>query len=150
VQWMAAGVPAVTTALSELGRELASRSLVFAVEPGSSAAIASTLAGLASDRGRLRQVGEACRGYAAEHLGYARCAQPLLEWCANPRHGGDYGGPKPLRLGLVSEPRAMVHLLEAYLAELSLGQVVYRSLRWLGRRLLRREPSPLEPQSPAD
>lgn len=150
VSWMADGVPAVTTALSEFGQELASRGLVFAVTHGSADAIASMLSELARDRQRLRRVGEQCRRYAAEHLGYSACARPLLAWCAAPRRCGDYRRPRPLVMGLVSQPRAMVHLLEAYLAELSLGQVLYRAARWLTRRLLRRHPAPLEPQSPDD
>ena len=40
-----------------------------------------------------------------------------------------------LSLGLFSEPASVVHLLESYLAGLSLGQLSWRSLRWFWRRL---------------
>jgi hypothetical protein len=50
---------------------------------------------------------------------------------------GDAGAEPVLRVGLFSEPAAIVHLLESYLASLGPAQIAYRAPRWLLRRLLR-------------
>jgi hypothetical protein len=137
VQWMARGLPCLTTARSELGRCLVARELAFGCRPGDPTSLAEALVALAVDGSRAHLVGRSARAFCEENLGYTQTAAPLLEWCASPVHARDFGVERPLTVGLLSEPAAAVHLLEAYLANLHVGQVAFRSARWLGRRLAR-------------
>jgi len=135
-QWLAHGLPAISTALSDLGRELVDADLCLQIPPGDPAALGRAVVEAASRRQRLPGLREKCRRYALTNLGYDRCAAPLLAWAEQPRLAGDRATERPIEIGLVSEPKAMVRLLEGYLADLGLGQVAYRSVRWLLRRLL--------------
>jgi glycosyltransferase involved in cell wall biosynthesis len=135
VDWMSRGLPAVTTGLSELGRCLVARDLAFGCPTANPAALAALLSELIVDPERVRTTGAACRAHAALHLTFDARTEPLSRWCEAPSRARDADRPHPLVIGLMSEPKAMVQLLEAYLGELTLGQICYRSLRWLGRRL---------------
>jgi hypothetical protein len=134
---MARGLPCVTTARSELGRRLVEKRLALGVKPGDPDSLADVLVSAAADRDRLRSIGEACRVHCRDNFGFEHTAAPLLQWCRAPRYAADHGQERVVSVGLLSEPKAMVRVLEAYLDELSLGQVLYRSVRWLARRLLR-------------
>jgi glycosyltransferase involved in cell wall biosynthesis len=137
VEWLAQGLPCVTTARSELGRELVWRDLAFGVPPADADALAERLVYLAANRDVIDGVATACRAYAEQAHAYEVTASRLVEWCSAPVRAADRGEP-PIVVGLVSEPRTMVRLLEAYVAELSAGQLAYRSVRWLWRRAFRR------------
>jgi glycosyltransferase involved in cell wall biosynthesis len=137
VQWMARGLPCITTARSELGKCLSARGLALECKAGDAQSLAARLLEAARDRARLASMGEACRAYCQEHFTFERTAAPLSEWCSAPMHAADHGRERTLSVGLMSEPKAMVRLLEAYLDELHIGQVLFRSVRWIGRRTLR-------------
>jgi glycosyltransferase involved in cell wall biosynthesis len=139
VHWMSAGVPCVTTALSELGRSLVARGLAYEARPGDPASLAQALVAAAADRAGARAMGEACRTECEQRYGYSSTAHPLVEWCREPRAAADHGRERMVAIGSLTEPRAMVHLLEAYLDELTLGQVAFRAFRWLLRRPGRRD-----------
>ena len=81
-------------------------------------------------------MGDACRAFAGERFTFERSAAALLEWCRSPSAAADRDARRQVSIGLLSEPKAMSRMLEAYLEELRLGQVLYRSVRWLGRRAL--------------
>ena len=134
-EWMAYGVPAVTTGVSEMGRALVERGLAFGVRPGDAEDLCRTLTYLARDRTRVCATGEACREYADRRLGFTATAAPLLEWCAKPQAPSVRNG-RP-RLALVSDPRAVSGLLEEYVNSLGATELGYRSVRWLWRRLVR-------------
>jgi glycosyltransferase involved in cell wall biosynthesis len=137
VQWMARGLACVTTARSELGRCLSARGLAMACRGGEPSSLADVLVSAAADRARVRAMGEACRAYCVEHFNFERAAAPLLDWCAAPVRAADHGVERAVSVGLLSQPGAMAKILEGYLDELHLGQVLYRSVRWLGRRTAR-------------
>jgi glycosyltransferase involved in cell wall biosynthesis len=135
-EWMAYGVPAITTGQSELGRFLVERGLAFGVRPGDAEDLGRTLVYLARDRERLRTTALACKGDAARRATFAVTARPLLEWCEAP-----VSRPldrRPARLALVSDPRALSGLLEQYVATLGPAELGYRSVRWIWRRVARR------------
>jgi len=135
-EWMAYGIPAITTAQSEVGRSLVDRGLAFGVRPGDAEDLGRTLVYLARDRERLRATGLACREDAARRATFAVTARPLLEWCEAP-----FSRPpdrRPARLALVSDPRALSGLLEEYVATLGPVELGYRSVRWVWRRVSRR------------
>jgi glycosyltransferase involved in cell wall biosynthesis len=136
VEWLAHGLPCVTTAHSELGRDLASRGLAFAVPSSDSRALSDTILELAGT-GVDAALRDDCRAFAARRCGYERTAAELVEWCAAPARAADRGRV-PITVGLVSEPTTMVKLLEAYVAELGPGELAYRTVRWVWRRLAAR------------
>lgn len=136
VEWLWHGIPAVTTALSEPGRELVERGLAFAVRQGDSEGLGRLLVELSRDRERVEQVGARCANHAERTCSYAVTAAPLIEWCGSPRRI-DRGGERRLRVALASEPQALSGLLEAYLAEIPAHRLAYRSIRWLWRRFTR-------------
>jgi len=134
-EWMAYGVPAITTGQSELGRSLVDRGLAFGVRPSDAEDIGRTLVYLARDRERLRATAIACQEDAARRSTFAVTARPLLEWCEAPLARPPDG--QGARLALVSDPRALSGLLEEYVATLGPAELGYRSVRWLWRRVAR-------------
>lgn len=135
-EWMAYGVPAITTGQSELGRSLVDRGLAFGVRPGDVEDLGRTLVYLARDRERLRATALACKEDAARRATFAVTARPLLEWCKAPVSRPP--DRRPARLALVSDPRALSGLLEQYVATLGPFELGYRSVRWVWRRVSRR------------
>lgn len=136
IEWLFYGIPAVTTALSESGRELVERGLAFSVRQGDPEGLGRRLVELSRDRERVMRVGARCAEHAERACSYAATAAPLIEWCASPRRI-DRGGERRLRVALASEPQALNGLLEAYLAEIPAHRLAYRSLRWVWRRFAR-------------
>ncbi|RMF23659.1 MAG: glycosyltransferase [Deltaproteobacteria bacterium] len=137
-EWAAAGLPCVTTGLSEFGAAMVERGLAFGVPPGDPERLAATLCELIQDPGRLERAAGGCAAEAASRLSPERTAEPLVAWCRKPVFAGDRGRSRPVSVGLFSEPSSLAHMLEAYLAGLSWGQIFYRSARWFGRRLVGR------------
>jgi hypothetical protein len=137
-QWIVRGIPCVTTALSESGRNLTARGLCIPVEPCDPRSLATALGVLARDRPRCIRLGAAAQEYAREQLRFDVTAAPLLSWATRPSHARDFGRRRSVQIGLVSEPAAMIDLLECYLSDLGLGEVAYRGGRWLVRQLARR------------
>ncbi len=138
VQWLAHGIPCVTTALSEFGRRLVDEELCVPVQPRDPRGLADSLIELARDRARCARLARECREFAWRYLGFDQTASPLVAWAARPVHASDHRRPRPLTIGLVSEPAAMIDLLEAYLSDLHLREVTFRGIRWLARRISRR------------
>jgi glycosyltransferase involved in cell wall biosynthesis len=136
VEWMRHGIPAITTAASESGRDLVRRGLAFATPQEDPEALARLLIRLSRERDRVRAVGALCVEHAERECSYAVTARPLVEWCANPRRT-PREGERRLRVALASEPQALSGLLEDYLAEIPPHRLAYRSVRWLWRRFAR-------------
>jgi glycosyltransferase involved in cell wall biosynthesis len=136
VEWMCHGIPAVTTAASESGRDLVRLGLAFATPQADPAALAQVLVALSRERERVGRVGAQCARYAQESCTYTATAAPLVEWCTRPTRAARIGD-KRLRVALASEPLALSGLLEDYLAEIPLHRLGYRSLRWVWRRVAR-------------
>jgi glycosyltransferase involved in cell wall biosynthesis len=137
VEWLAAGVPVVTTAESEQGERLAAAGIVEAVAAGDADAISARLVELLSDADRLRSMSEISTGYARDYLGFVATAAPLVDWARSPTRSADAATDQVIRIGLVSEPKTMVALLEAYVGELGTAELLRRGARWFWRRLWR-------------
>ncbi len=137
VQWMRAGLPCISTGLSSLGSDLLQRGLAFASPCGDSEALARRLCELAANPHGVAGTGSACAEFAAREFSVVGTARPLCQWCERPHKSGDSGAGRVVSLGLLSAPGSVVTFLEAYLAQLSWGQLLYRSLRWIWRRLAR-------------
>jgi glycosyltransferase involved in cell wall biosynthesis len=135
VEWMCHGIPAVTTAQSEAGRDFLRRGLAFHTQRGCHAGLAKVLVALSRDRERVRRVGLQCAAYAEQSCTYLATAAPLVEWCARPRRVAT--ARSRLRVALASEPLALSGLLEDYLAEIPPHRLACRSVRWAWRRFMR-------------
>lgn len=134
-QWLAHGLLPITTARSPFGEQLCRQGVGVRLDPAAGRGLATVLEELRASADGGQSLREGAIRFALEELSFAETARPLLRWC---RAAEGTGGKKPaaLTLGLLSRPETAVAFLEAYLAELSLGQVAYRSLRWMLRRLL--------------
>jgi hypothetical protein len=140
VEWLAHGLVCATTAASESGAELAREGLSLRCAPGDARGLADLVVAAAGDPVRheaARVLAEARRlgpAWVARERSFAATAAPLLAWCAAPCFARDRDGARLLRLGLVSQPATSAEMLEAYVAELPVREVLRRGVRWVFRR----------------
>lgn len=134
VEWLAHGLPSVTTALSEAGAELLARGFAFASEASRADSLDRALRVACARPETIRAAGRDGAAWVASERAPDLTAVPLVEWCASPRFAGDAAGQPLLRIGLVSQPATSAEMLEAYVAELPVGEVARRGARWLWRR----------------
>lgn len=132
IEWLAHGLPCVTTALSECGRQLVEAGLALPCRAGDdedvAAAILRAAPPVAADLGRRG------REWAERERTLSATAAELVRWCDQPVFAGDRDGARLLRLGLVSHPETSAEMLEAYVAALPVREILRRGLRWLVRR----------------
>ncbi|MFN2427887.1 MAG: sulfatase-like hydrolase/transferase, partial [Candidatus Binatia bacterium] len=136
IEWLAHGLACVTTAQSETGEQLVASGLALACKEGDSRDLARAIREAMSDpeRSGLAHARAQGREWAAAGRSFARTAAPLLAWCQAPRFARDHDGARLVRLGLLSQPQTSVEMLEAYVSQLSTGEVLRRGLRWFARR----------------
>lgn len=134
VEWQANGLACVTTALSEAGRDLVSRALAWQVPVGNAGALAARLGELAASPQLAAEYGLRCREAAARELRFDATAAELCRWCMAPLRAGDHGSDRFVQLGLLSSPQGSAEMLEAYVRELPMLQLLRRGLRWTLRR----------------
>jgi len=134
VEWLAHGLPFVTTAGSETGRELVEAGIALACRSGDAADLARVITRAMQQPEALAEAAARGRQWVADERGYPRTAEPLLRWCAAPVVARDRDGARLVRLGLLSHPETSVEMLEAYVAALPLREIVRRGLRWIVRR----------------
>lgn len=134
VEWLAHGLPVVTTAASETGRELVDAGIAFACRGGDAADLARAILQALHQPHTLAEAAARGRRWAAVERGYTRTAEPLLRWCAAPQPARDRDGARLVRLGLLSHPETSVEMLEAYVAALPVREIARRGLRWIMRR----------------
>lgn len=140
VEWLAHGLVCATTAASESGAELAREGLSLRCAPGDGRALADLVMAAAGDPARheaARMLVDARRrgpAWVARERSFAGTAAPLLAWCAAPCFARDRDGARLLQLGLVSQPATSAEMLEAYVAELPVREVLRRGVRWVFRR----------------
>lgn len=135
VQWAARGVPSVTTARSPLGASMVAAGAAAAVSSSNAQGLAEALLRVGKDPALLAELSTAARTWAKEHADPDRSALRLVEWCQAPKRAGDHKGVRLIQVGLLSKPETAVEFLEAYLSRLSLGQLAFRTSRWVFRRM---------------
>jgi len=84
VGWMAAGLPVLTTEMSEISRIVAQEGLGFTVPPQRPDLLATKLVELAHRPQQLRAAGERALEYARKQLTFEATVQPLLRWLEQP------------------------------------------------------------------
>jgi len=81
---MAAGLPVLTTEMSEISRIVAQEGLGFTVPPQRPDLLATKLVELAHRPQQLRAAGERALEYARKQLTFEATVQPLLRWLEQP------------------------------------------------------------------
>ena len=89
LDWLACGLPAVTTDLTELAEEVCRAGLGFAIPPGQPEALAERLLQLARDPAPLRQARERAAAWVLERYSIDATTLPWRRWAAEPRFAPD-------------------------------------------------------------
>ncbi len=84
VGWMAAGLPVLTTQVSEISTVLEEQGIGFTVPVKRPDRLAARLVELCRQRERLPDVGRKARAYAAAHLTFEATTAELLRWVEQP------------------------------------------------------------------
>ena len=137
LHWLGAGVPMISTGLSEFATRLVDEGLAFRFPVGDPEAMADTLLERLAKPERLRALRPKCRDFASMHCTPEQTCQPLVAWCNAPAVAPDHGAERSLDLGLFSDTDSLARMLDAYLSRLPLAEVARRGGRWLCARLLR-------------
>jgi len=136
-QWQANGLACLTTALSESGARSVRSGLAWQAPVAAPAALAARIGELCASPSLVSAGGQRAREAASRELGFDATAASLCQWCLAPVRAGDYGVDRLVRLGLLSHPEASAEMLEAYVRELPLSQLLRRGLRWTLRRAVK-------------
>jgi glycosyltransferase involved in cell wall biosynthesis len=133
-----AGLPVISTAGDTLAERIEREELGRTVPPEDVDAVSEAILSLAEPKVR-RQVSERVREHAAGYT-WKKAAEPLVRFCANPRHAPDLasGSPAVAIRGRYQPPyalRRMRHLLNVVKEEGPRG-VMQAGRRWLRRRRL--------------
>ncbi len=134
IEWLAHGLACVTTAASESGAQLVRDGLALGTAAGDAHALAGAI--LAASREGPHEARLRGPAWVARERSFAAAAAPLLAWCAAPCFARDRDGARLLQIGLVSHPSTSAEMLEAYVAELPVGAILRRGMRWLFRRCM--------------
>jgi hypothetical protein len=133
VDYLAAGLPVVTTdgdAMADLVRATGSG---VVVPPHDPEALAGALAGLADDAVARRDRSDRAAAAAAD-LAWDRVAAPLVEFCRAPRRAPDLVAPAATRALLEVSRGGFAHRVRAAAAEGGPALLAARVLRRLGAR----------------
>jgi len=128
LDWIMAGLPVVTTVLSELVEDLAARNFVTTFRIGDPQDLSIKLAGLAVDCAPAMEQTNKAREYLRRKLDPEKALVPLLEWVAQPKPAPDL--PPPSR-----RPKTAVWTPENSLAHLHRATITSGSK---GKRILSR------------
>jgi glycosyltransferase involved in cell wall biosynthesis len=91
MDWMRAGLPAVTTPLTEIGDVLGREKLAFLYQPGDEDGLAVLLQRLASDREGLRPLRAKIMAFGRNRFSMEKTTEPLRAWAADPSMAPDAG-----------------------------------------------------------
>ncbi len=95
LDWMRAGLPSVSSSLTELAQQAVAGGGGLAYEPGNAQDLARCLRRCASDRAATARMGECARQVLIERFTFEATTKPLLAWVAKPYHAPDYGRSVP-------------------------------------------------------
>ncbi|MBI1388660.1 MAG: glycosyltransferase [bacterium] len=90
-EFMARGVPILTTLATEISQILFYKGAVLTAPPRSPELLASELILAANHPEKLETLARQARDIFEELYTFPHTVGPLLDWCSNPRHSGDFG-----------------------------------------------------------
>jgi glycosyltransferase involved in cell wall biosynthesis len=134
--WLQAGLPVLTTDLTELSQILKDQGIATTYPPHSPKDLAQSILQLAEDSSLLRKRGEAGKRFVFENFTFEKTTMPLREWVASPSLAPDHGMRIALdRMGSRSRIFGLWDSF-AYLAKAEgIGTACSRSIRWLLARV---------------
>jgi hypothetical protein len=108
IEFMARGVPILTTLGTEISQILFFKGLAFTVPIQQPAALANEIILYANHPDKLERMAHDARNYFEAQYTYDVTVKDLKEWCNNPCHSRDYGHPLLLdyRNPFVQQPRS--------------------------------------------
>ena len=98
LDWMASGLPIVTSRLCELSQIIEHEGLGQTFEAGDVEGLQRVLLEAVRNPDRLQRWADRARSYALEHFSYEATTQPLVEWLEDPRRAPDADQRIPLEL----------------------------------------------------
>lgn len=90
VGWMAAGLPVLTTEMTEISHMIKERNIGFTVPVQRPDLLADKLLEIASQRHGLPDIGSRAKEYATQHLTFSATTTPLIEWIETPCFAPDH------------------------------------------------------------
>jgi glycosyltransferase involved in cell wall biosynthesis len=95
LDWMRAGLPAISSDLTELSAQMVEGGAGLTYEPGDADELARLLLQCAADRAGTRAMGDCAHRLLVEKFTYEATTRKLIAWVENPRHAPDYGKDIP-------------------------------------------------------
>jgi glycosyltransferase involved in cell wall biosynthesis len=115
LEWIGAGLPVVSTRLSELTHDLAERGLILTFEFGDWQGLAQRILDCAADPQAERRRATRARDYARLEYDVHRVAAPILKWMEHPKPAPDL--PEPAARPNRPQPLCPDNSLARYWAE---------------------------------
>lgn len=103
LDWMRAGLPAVTTGLTELGETLGRENLCYLYHPGDEGGLVSLLLRLSTERDTLQGLRETIITFGKDYFSAARTTESFREWVKNPVRAPDAGTALSFEKNLAEE-----------------------------------------------
>ncbi|MGI6456081.1 MAG: glycosyltransferase family 4 protein [bacterium] len=121
-EFMARGIPILTTLCSEISQILHYKSLVLSVPTQNPDILANEIILAANHPERMEKIAVQARALFEEQYTFHNTTKELMEWCNNPVHSGDFGKPilrldyrwQDERLPSVNEPQGFTTRLKNY------------------------------------
>jgi glycosyltransferase involved in cell wall biosynthesis len=134
--WLQAGLPVLTTDLTELGQILKDSGIATTCRPNSPKELARSILQLAGHPSLLRKSREARKRFVFQNFTYEKTTAPLREWVRNPSLSPDHGMRIPLNQPPPPQPPPGLWDSFQALAEAEgIGVACSRSIRWLLRKM---------------
>lgn len=94
LEWIAAGLPVLTTELCEFSRILAQRGLAFIFPIGDAGGLAEAICKALNDPERAREMAHRAQRFLREEHTNERLMRPLFDWAEKPRRAPDLAGAR--------------------------------------------------------
>jgi glycosyltransferase involved in cell wall biosynthesis len=92
-EFMARGIPILTTLGTEISQIIFYKGLAFTVPMQNPIALANEIILAADHPEKLNRMTDEARNYFESQFTYQATTKELVEWCNNPCHSGDFGNP---------------------------------------------------------
>lgn len=142
LEWAAAGIPILTTCLSEITEDLAEKNLIYDFGYGEWGTLGEHILAIGAERTSARAVARATRDYVENNYSLTGVTEPLIQWLESPEPARDLPAPasRPDTAGMLAPGNSMAQFwIENYRKRdaltggpaRSLGQRIQRKLKGL-------------------
>jgi glycosyltransferase involved in cell wall biosynthesis len=133
--WLQAGLPVLTTDLTELSEILKTHGIAVTFPPHSPKDLAESILRLAEDPSLLRKLGKAGKEFVFENFTFEKTTVPLRDWVKSPSSSPDHG----MRIAF-EHARSQETLWDSFLTVAKaegIGAACSRGIRWLLKKVSR-------------